>query len=385
MTLYFDRDGVTILNGDCRYELGSIPTGSVHCVVTSPPYWGLRDYGTDSQIGLEDTPEEYVAALKAVFLEVRRVLREDGTVWLNLGDSYAGSWGAQSRGNAAGEESSTLEGGSMLSARQILAHPKGTGTGSLKNTPGLKAKDLVGIPWRVALELQADGWYLRQDIIWHKPNPMPESVTYRCTKAHEYLFLMAKSERYYYDQAAILEPSVTNDIRRPYGSKGAWVMDGRPEEQKHGGEPRSFNGSKFNTGKTAEHQQGRSSTKPRKQRKPAGWDTGDGSHGTIHRDGRATEVEYTETECETRNRRSVWTIPTAPYPAAHFATFPPKLIEPCILAGCPEGGTVLDPFLGSGTTARVAQDLGRKCIGIELNQDYCKLAVKRFKQRPLIA
>jgi DNA modification methylase len=196
---------VEIIEGDCRVVLKELPDQSVNCIVTSPPYFGLRDYGVENQMGLEPTPAKFVEALVGVLREARRVLRDDGTLWLNLGDSYAGSWGAQSRPNGS-DVKSTLGGGSMLSARQIAAHPKGTQTGSLKNTPGLKNKDLIGIPWRVAFALQADGWYLRQDIIWHKPNPMPESVRDRPTKSHEYLFLLSKNERYYFDADAVSEP-----------------------------------------------------------------------------------------------------------------------------------------------------------------------------------
>lgn len=290
-----------ILNADCRDALKGMDAASVHCCVTSPPYFGLRDYGVDGQIGLEPTPDGYVAELVGVFREVRRVLRDDGTLWLNLGDSYANDakWG----GASGGKHVSALHGNS--------------GIGRAKKNTGLKAKDLIGIPWRVAFALQADGWYLRQDIIWHKPNPMPESVRDRCTKAHEYVFLLSKSERYYFDAGAIAEPSV----------KGAA-------------------GSSFSEGKTAAHQLGRSSLSER-------------------------------VEAETRNKRSVWTVATKSFSEAHFATFPPELIEPCILAGCPEGGTVLDPFGGAGTTALVASRLQRSSVLIELNPEYAAMARAR--------
>jgi DNA modification methylase len=337
---------VHILCGDVRDRLKELPDESVHCVVTSPPYFGLRDYGVDGQIGLEDTPGAFVEVMVAVFAEVRRVLRKDGTLWLNLGDSYAGSWGAQSRGNANGEASSTLQGASMLSARQIIAHPKGTLTGSLKNTPGLKPKDLMGMPWRVAFALQAAGWWLRQDIIWSKPNPMPESIKDRCTKAHEYLFLLSKSERYHYDAEAIREES------------------------------------DWDAGNT---------------KMPDGWDTSAGGHGSFHRNGREKgrrvrgvpprHAQYASSDQsgldaigrgDGRNKRSVWTVATEPFPEAHFATFPPSLIKPCILAGCPKGGTVLDPFGGAGTTGLVADRLGRDAILIELNPEYAEIARKRI-------
>jgi DNA modification methylase len=293
--------------GDCLAALPAIPAGSVHTVVTSPPYWGLRDYGADGQVGLEATPEAYVERLVRVFREVRRVLRNDGTVWLNLGDSY--TMGTRGAGGNGKQHSNA---GSIITDR------------TWRIAPGLKPKDLVGIPWRVAFALQADGWYLRSDIIWAKPNPMPESVRDRPTKSHEYIFLLTKSERYHYDHAAIAEASVTADPRRPYTSTGAWQMDGRPSEQRHGGEMR------------------------------------DGENFTV------------------RNKRSVWTVATQPYPEAHFATYPPELIRPCILAGSPEGGMVLDPFAGSGTTGLVALQHARCFIGIELNPEYVALARKRL-------
>ena len=263
--------------GDALSVMRTLPDTSVNCIVTSPPYFGLRDYGHNGQLGHESTPQEYVLKLVEIFREARRVLRDDGTLWLNLGDSYAGSW-------------------------------------------GVKPKDLIGIPWRVAFALQDDGWYLRQDIIWHKPNPMPESVRDRCTKAHEYLFMLSKSPRYYFDSDAIKEPSVSG-----------------------------WNGSNFNTGKTAAHQLGRSSVKPR--------------------DSAVTDM---------RNKRSVWSVATRPYKGAHFATFPPALVEPCILAGSPRGGVVLDPFAGSGTTGAVALSHRRQAVLIELNPDYGPLILERL-------
>lgn len=322
---------ITVLQGDVRDRLRGLADESVHCVVTSPPYFGLRDYGVAGQIGLEETPDLFVAQMVAVFEEVRRVLRDDGTLWLNLGDSYAGSWGAQSRGGPP-SQSSTLAGNGhvgggpklkSLSAVQIAAHPKTTKTGSMGKTPGLKPKDLIGVPWRVAFALQAAGWYLRQDIIWHKPNPMPESVSDRCTKAHEYIFLFAKSKSYYFDSVAMQEPAT-----HPNGScnRKAYTIEGeRPGENANLG-------------------------------------------GGIHKIGAR----------ETRNKRSVWTVTTKGFKGAHFATFPPALIEPCILAGCPAGGTVLDPFFGAGTTGLVAEQHGRNCIGIELNPEYVLIATQRL-------
>lgn len=306
----------TILVGDCRDTLRSLPDQSVHCCVTSPPYYGLRDYGVEGQLGLEPTPDEYVAQMVSVFREVRRVLRDDGTLWLNLGDSYATQGIAGPQRDASGG----LGGGRDLGTRG-RQQSRISSTGILRSVPvGLKPKDLVGIPWRVAFALQADGWYLRQDIIWHKPNPMPESVKDRCTKAHEYIFLLSKNERYYYDAEAIKEPETTrpqNWTLRQFGQAGVRVQSGSKPMQKA--------------------QVGQSG----------------------------------------RNRRSVWTVSTKPYPGSHFAVFPPALIEPCILAGCPEGGTVLDPFGGSGTTAMVALKHGRNAILCELNPKYIELMHER--------
>lgn len=312
---------IQILQGDCREVLKTLPECSVHCCVTSPPYFGLRDYGCAGQIGLESTPDAYVAELVAVFREVKRVLRDDGTLWLNLGDSYAGSgkgrWG---------------DGNSYATGKQATS--KGTTQGNLVKsaTPDCKPKDLIGIPWRVAFALQADGWYLRQDIIWHKPNPMPESVTDRCTKAHEYIFLLAKSPRYYYDADAVKEQQTESTVAR-----AAYGWNGRTDDNSNG----ARTGSTFK--RMAESGE---------------------KIGTIPSDG-------------LRNKRSVWTVSTKPYREAHFATFPPDLIQPCIRAGCPAGGTVLDPFGGSGTTGEVAASEGRKAILIELNPQYVKLAQGR--------
>lgn len=332
-----------IIEGDCLASLRTLPDQSAHCCVTSPPYFGLRDYGHDGQIGLELTPTEYVAKMVEVFREVRRVLRDDGTLWLNLGDSYAraGVW----------SDNSGLDGLKRGESGRAKSNMTGKAGASQKMPPGLKQKDLIGIPWRVAFALQADGWHLRQDIIWHKPNAMPESVRDRCTKAHEYIFLLSKSERYHFDSDAMQEPA----------SKGAA-------------------GSEFHTGKTAAHQLGRASTKPRTAgNKSNEYVTAyDGSDTEEHRT-KAGLMNIADTPWETRNRRSVWTVATKPYKGAHFATFPPDLIRPCILAGCPKDGTVLDPFGGSGTTALVALEEGRKAVLCELNPDYIALAHKRLE------
>jgi DNA modification methylase len=289
-----------IINGDCLEELKKLPDQCVQTCVTSPPYFGLRDYGVDGQIGLEETLEEYVGQIVDVFREVRRCLRDDGTLWLNLGDSYSAG------GRGGGGKQDTNKGSINLGAWKVA---------------GYGQKQLLGVPCKVAFVLQADGWILRQDIIWHKPNPMPESVTDRCTKAHEYIFLLSKSPTYYYDHEALKEPSkYPNDDRKARSA----ISDKRMPTELIAG------------------------VRPGSQTYPF------------------------------RNRRSVWTVTTKPYKGAHFATFPPDLIEPCILAGAPVDGVVLDPFLGSGTTAMVAKKLGRQYLGIELNPEYMKLAHTRI-------
>lgn len=348
------------LYGDCRETLKELPEKCINTCITSPPYWGLRDYGTgewiggdpncphmrttkiskdtstghkamfeqgnvvgdaiyknecpkcgavrkDSQLGLEETPEEFVENLVKVFREVKRVLRDDGTVWLNLGDSYS-------------------SGGRSTTTNQSLRGDKDYGVTRPKPSKGIKPKDLIGIPWRVALALQADGWYLRQDIIWHKPNPMPESVQDRCTKAHEYIFLLSKNEKYYFDNEAIKEDAETDPVKRDKMGEGYQADYAK--------------GKRFSDG----------------------------------------ERVWGSTK---KNKRSVWTVTTKPFKGAHFATFPPDLIEPCILAGCPKNGVVLDPFMGSGTTGMVAQELGRKWIGCELNPEYINLQKTRTAQQVL--
>ncbi len=305
----------TLHHGDCLETLRTLPDNSLHCCVTSPPYWGLRDYGHAGQIGLEQTPDEYVGRLVEVFREVRRVLRDDGTVWLNLGDSYAGGKGQNGNSKArltAAERGYKQAAGTVLMATRPIDLP----------IDGLKPKDLVGIPWRVAFALQADGWWLRQDIIWHKPNPMPESVRDRCTKAHEYVFLLTKSARYFYDAAAVAEAATEYSAFKKSGTK-------------------IFTNN-------------------------------------YHGDGRLSGLHPTAVADGTRNRRSVWTVTTKPYKGAHFATMPPELAETCIRAGCPIGGTVLDPFAGSGTTLAVAVANGRQAVGIELNAEYAGLVHERM-------
>ena len=364
-----------ILIGDVRTRLAELPNNSIQACITSPPYWGLRDYGTaswaggdtacdhqgkpmatkaninrncgtgndvknaeareffkdvcgkcgarrvDSQIGLEQTPDEYVAEMVAVFREIRRVLADDGVLWLNLGDSYNGSGG----NHQPHHKNDTGFQGKIGAEKH-----KGQG----RNISELKPKDLVGIPWRVAFALQADGWWLRQDIIWHKPNPMPESVTDRCTKAHEYMFMLTKSARYYFDHEAIKE-------------RGAMVAgDSAGSRQR---DTRNTHG------------------------------LGGGNDGLNAAKAKLAQ-ELADKGYNTRNRRSVWTVPTRPFKGAHFATFPPQLIEPCILATSREGDTVLDPFFGAGTTGLVAQRHNRRWIGCELNPDYAKLAEERINK-----
>jgi DNA modification methylase len=385
--LYYTDPWLTVYAGDCRVVMAEMPEQSVHCVVTSPPYWGLRDYGTEGQIGLEPTPEAYVETMVAVFREVRRVLRDDGTVWLNLGDSYATQGG---RGEARMAELGRPTPGALTPAAA-----RGNASGC-KTGDGLKPKDLVGIPWRVAFALQADGWYLRSDVVWSKPNPMPESVTDRPTKSHEYVFLLSKRERYYFDADAVRGPAGDERValgRRPISDRQAFMQQA-------------------------------------------------GMHGKSD-----SLRDYSRTE---RNIRTVWTIATQPYPGAHFATFPEALVEPCVKAGtsergvCPDCGapwvrvverstviaerqrnvggradgftrmpggeaewlqaaapvttgwrascrhdaesvpaTVLDPFAGSGTTGRVAQRLGRRAVLIDLNPSYLLQTMRRNRDIPL--
>lgn len=331
------------LIGDAKEVLCTLPDQSVQCCVTSPPYWGLRDYGVNGQIGLEETPEAYVARLIEIFQGVRRILRNDGTLWLNLGDSYA---------TGAGNVGDCLGGGEQGERWKGIDHHKGRRQKGVRAKlgpkvqpnrlpiPGLKPKDLVGIPWMVAFALRSDGWYLRSDIIWSKPNPMPESVRDRPTKSHEYLFLLSKSRRYYYDAEAIAEPQVEYERKR------------RLRERAQGLDTKYRIASEGKTGLGPQ-----------------------GKNGTIKNAKRKGELAVKGT----RNRRTVWTITTKPYPGAHFAVFPEELITPCILAGSRKKDTILDPFAGSGTTLMVSRKLGRSAIGIDINPEYKKLAKKRIR------
>jgi len=316
---------VMLLLGDCRATLKTMRDKSVHCCVTSPPYFGLRDYQVKEQIGLEPTPDEFVAAMVEVFREVKRVLRDDGTLWLNLGDSYGSSGGDIFTGFNARYHGSVSQGDKQSA---IAENAKSAGN-SRKYSGSLRPKNLLGIPWRVAFALQADGWYLRQDIIWHKPNPMPESVRDRCTKSHEYIFMLSKSPRYYFDSEAIREEAKPESAKRyaaGYKNFAKGQFYGSPVDKRAPKE------------KTADQLSGLNG----------------------------------------RNRRSVWTVSTKPFKGAHFATFPPDLIEPCVLAGAPVGGVVLDPFGGAGTTGLVAQRNGRNSVLCELNYEYVGIACERL-------
>lgn len=377
MAAFYQDSTVQLLNGDVLAMLATLPDEYVQTCVTSPPYWGLRDYGVEGQLGLEKTPEEYVEKMVAVFREVRRVLKDDGTLWLNLGDSYAGSGkGPSNEGSKQRSNGGSLTEGSGRNQRQFM---NGQAPKEWLPVPrGLKPKDLVGIPWRVAFALQADGWYLRSDIIWHKPNPMPESVTDRPTKAHEYIFLLTKSERYFYDHEAIKEPAIyAEEARYDPRTNGLWGAD-----RKTGKTTRRFAAAKAsetprNDGERWNENNARGFKPSDKQR----------GHSRRHNgfNDRWDQMTKTEQCSNMRNKRSVWTVGTTPYPDAHFATFPEKLIEPCILAGARSGDIVLDPFAGSGTTLAVSKRLGRRAVGIELNPDYCELAIKRIGYQEVLA
>lgn len=341
-------DHITIHTGDALKVLRKMPAESVHCVVTSPPYWGLRDYGVAGQYGLEPDPNTYLKRMVRVFREVRRVLRKDGTCWVNMGDSYAGNRGPADY-NAKSTLRGTKQGSACDASRMAKVSSRKRDDAPVPRSDyrvrGLKPKDMVGMPWRLALAMQADGWYLRRDIIWAKRNPMPETVKDRCSTAHEYFFHFTKSTNYWYDADAIAEP--TSDLSNARGN---------------GVNPKA------------------------RQAFPTGWGKGDEPRDPIQLNtaGIRTKANRSFSEAvrglvDVRNKRSVWHLQTEPYPGAHFATFGPTWIEPAILAGCPSGGTVLDPFGGSGTTAGVAVAHGRKAVLIELNPAYVSLIPERVE------
>jgi DNA modification methylase len=309
-----------IYNANCEIGIKLLPDNSIDCCVTSPPYFGLRDYGVSEQIGLEETPERYIERLVSIFSEVYRILKPTGTAWINIGDSY---WG--------GKGYSYSSAGIYQYERRKSGKSITCGKGTIRLTDHkheyIKAKDLIGIPWMLAFALRANGWYLRQDIIWSKPNPMPESVKDRCTKAHEYIFLLSKSKKYYFDSEAIRE-------KAGYDGRGQTMAKGSPKYKEQTTQSFAFRA----------HER---------------WRFNDG--------------------IAVRNKRDVWTVPTAQFDDAHFATFPEKLIADCIIAGCPENGIILDPFMGSGTTAVVARKLNRNYIGFELNSEYVKIAERRLR------
>jgi DNA modification methylase len=365
-TPYFECDGgaVRIYHADARSI--PLPDGCVQTCVTSPPYFGLRDYGVAGQIGLEETPEQYVAAMVGVFRGVRRVLKDDGCLWLNIGDSYASGGGAGMQGKS-GDRANRRHTQTALGPTRVTRGSRGghegkhgymeTATTDGPNRgplPGIKPKDLIGIPWMLAFALRADGWYLRQDIIWHKPAPMPESVSDRCTKAHEYLFLLTKSPRYYFDADAIAEASAYPDDDR--AGRAREDQKCYPTDERNGIRARKVNGGsgfgKQNIDVTGTGAQSRTFDRP---------------------------------VYDTRNKRSVWTVAAVGYPGAHFATFPPALVEPCILAGSRPGDLILDPFSGSGTTGQVARKWGRRYAGVELNPAYIELSKERFREGILFA
>ena len=321
--IYHETGRMALHLGDVREVLAELPAASVQTVITSPPYWGLRDYGEAGQIGLERTPAEYVQTMVDVFREVWRVLRNDGTLWLNLGDCFASTPPGNKTLGVSG--ASTLHGVDSERYRTTLSQSVQAKRNTV--TGGLKAKDLVGIPWRVAFALQADGWYLRSDIVWSKPNPMPESVQDRPTRAHEYIFLLTKQERYFYDAAAIREGDQVYTRKAGGYKDDGWARPAR-------------DGLLTNKGGLADK----------------------------------------DTTTVGRNKRSVWTVTTKPYPESHFATFPPDLIEPCVLAGSRMGDTILDPFNGAGTTGLVSLRHGRKYVGIDLNSDYLDMSIRRIER-----
>lgn len=333
-----DRD-FTLWLGDVREVLPQLAAESVDCVATSPPFYALRDYGVEGQIGLEETPERWVEELVGVFRECRRLLRPGGTLWVECGDSYNSATSTSRAG-------STLEGSHGYWENPLIKHRI--------NVAGVKPKDLLGTPWLLAFALRQDGWWLRQCIVWHKPNAMPESATDRCTTAHSYLFLLSKSARYWFDAEAIAEPA-------------EWARWGDQTVPKYEGTDTASGWMQ-----------------PKTKRELTNIAHGNSTGRQTNGVGKTFDVRADRAD-GLKNARSVWTVPTQGYPEAHFATWPEALVERILKAGCPQGGTVLDPFMGSGTTALVARKLGRNSVGIELNPDYAKLAAKRLSQLSLLA
>ena len=346
---YYQTNDLTIYNGDALAVLKTLPPESVNCVVTSPPYWGLRDYGVDGQMGLESSMQDHLSALVSVFAEVKRVLRNDGTCWINYGDTYLRQQGLGFNANKR------LDQGSL----------------NIKIKSPLPEGNILGLPWRLAFALQDDGWILRQDIVWYKPNPMPESVKNRCTKAHEYVFLFVKQPKYYCEQLTELRVSQDNNPPRgsngtphPYGGRrqdppvmgSMGAPDNRNTGKRDKGNNKTFRGGLYTNGSSFDN------------------------NGAKHK----TSIGQKPADSIFRNKHSVWTVPiqggfTDSFDGEHYATFPPTLIDPCISAGCPEGGIVLDPFFGSGTVGEVAHNQNKRCIGIELNPDYCAIAKRRLQ------
>lgn len=355
-TLCLRDPDVDIWNGDALDVLRTLPDQSVHMVATSPPFYGLRDYGVDGQIGIEDTPDEWRSRLVGVFRECRRVLRDDGTLWVEIGDSYAGK-----ASGGFGDARSTLRSGRLYDADRRRQQMRVNGSRDTPLTEDLKAKDLIGQPWLLAFALRADGWYLRSEIIWHRPNPMPESVTDRPTKSHSTVFLLSKCPRYYYDADAIREPYKYDGRRKTLRDYDAGASHSHPN---HHGMLRR------------ERWPGLGKGHARARR--------DALAGTGHETGHDESLPMDVTHAGA-NARSVWTIPPDAAPVAHFATWPRELARRLILAGSPEGGTVLDPFGGSGTTALVARSQNRRAILVELNPEYCEMAADRLPQQSLFA
>ncbi len=359
-----------IIQGDSLTILRTLPDNLIDCCVTSPPYFGLRDYQCDGQIGLEKTPSEYVQKLVDVFREVRRILKPSGSLWLNLGDSYAGSGGMGSFVDNKAKK-----------GMSVIKDYNRSG-----DVEGIKPKNLLGIPWRVAFALQDDGWILRQDIIWHKPNPMPESVKDRCTKSHEYIFLLSKTGKYYYDYKAILEPAAY-DGRADTHFKGSEKYKNSGQTFAEQGHERWPNKMQDQTGLHSHEYNPKLIGRTETKMAGTGYDgDGPGLHalhsGYFDNNGKP-RATVDDNGIMARNKRSVWTVSTKPYSGAHFATFPPDLIIPMIQAGCPEKGLVFDPFMGSGTVAETARRLNRHYLGIELNPEYIKLIEKRLHQQVL--